>query len=535
MAPKADLYAVRVFGCDGSTDVVVDAIDWAVDNDMDVINMSLGSPFGTADDASAMASTNAAKAGVVVVAAAGNNGLEPVHGRLARHRRRRDLGRGQRLDAELSRRVGDDPGRHDDPRSTPTASRFRRHDDVRQRETCDGTQPLGCSVAAFGGPLPPNTLVVVQRGVCARVAKAIFGQQAGAAAVLMVNNANALPPFEGPITSNPDDGTPFVVTIPFLGVSLADGPAFAAAAGARPPSSRSTSPTRPSSRWRASARADRATRTAASSLKSPRRAWRSSPRACGTGNGSLNDSGTSMATPHVTGVAALTVQAHPTWKVPDIKAAIVNTGAPTGVAGYRISSSGTGLVQPASSTKTQVVAEPNGEKLPRRSTSACRSSPTTSASRRRSSCRTTDRLGDLHGRQRQLAGQPASVTFNKSTVTVPAHGNATVNVSLNVPVATVGPADSGAGVPGSLRPRAVHAGIRKRQQRREPARAVLPGAAFAFQRSTSIGNLKGIDPSTVATVTNKKGAVTGDADFYAWGLGPKDDNRDQHNFPQCDQ
>ena len=53
VAPKADLYAVRVFGCDGSTDVTVDAIEWAVANDMDVINMSLGSPFGTKDDPSA--------------------------------------------------------------------------------------------------------------------------------------------------------------------------------------------------------------------------------------------------------------------------------------------------------------------------------------------------------------------------------------------------------------------------------------------------------------------------------------------------
>src|SRR5258707_1386668 len=77
VAPKADLYAVRVFGCEGSTDVVVDAIDWAVDNDMDVINMSLGSSFGTKDDPSAVASTNAARAGVVVVASAGNSGFSP--------------------------------------------------------------------------------------------------------------------------------------------------------------------------------------------------------------------------------------------------------------------------------------------------------------------------------------------------------------------------------------------------------------------------------------------------------------------------
>ena len=69
-------------------------------------------------------------------------------------------------------------------------------------------ESLGCSVAAYGS-LPPNTLAVANRGVCARVAKAIFGQQAGAAVVVMVNNANSLPPFEGKITSNPDDGTPF--------------------------------------------------------------------------------------------------------------------------------------------------------------------------------------------------------------------------------------------------------------------------------------------------------------------------------------
>ena len=47
----------------------------------------------------------------------------------------------------------------------------------------------GCSVAAFGGPLASGTIAVVNRGTCARVAKAIFGQQAGAAAVVMVNNA----------------------------------------------------------------------------------------------------------------------------------------------------------------------------------------------------------------------------------------------------------------------------------------------------------------------------------------------------------
>ncbi len=51
VAPLADLYMVRVFGCVGSTNVVVDAIDWAVANDMQVISMSLGSLFGNEDNA----------------------------------------------------------------------------------------------------------------------------------------------------------------------------------------------------------------------------------------------------------------------------------------------------------------------------------------------------------------------------------------------------------------------------------------------------------------------------------------------------
>ena len=55
-------------------DIVVEAIEWSLDNGMDVINMSLGSVFGVRNDPDAVAATNAAKAGIVVVASAGNNG-----------------------------------------------------------------------------------------------------------------------------------------------------------------------------------------------------------------------------------------------------------------------------------------------------------------------------------------------------------------------------------------------------------------------------------------------------------------------------
>jgi subtilisin family serine protease len=82
VAPEAQLYALRVFGCGGSTSLTTAAIDWAMDpngdhdfsDHLDVINMSLGSSYGTPDDPPSAASDNAAAAGVVVVSSAGNSG-----------------------------------------------------------------------------------------------------------------------------------------------------------------------------------------------------------------------------------------------------------------------------------------------------------------------------------------------------------------------------------------------------------------------------------------------------------------------------
>src|SRR5256886_34795 len=81
-APAAKLYPVRVFGCAGSTNVVVQAIEWAMDpngdgnfsDHMDVINMSLGANNGFADDPDDIAATIAASAGIIICSAAGNAG-----------------------------------------------------------------------------------------------------------------------------------------------------------------------------------------------------------------------------------------------------------------------------------------------------------------------------------------------------------------------------------------------------------------------------------------------------------------------------
>jgi subtilisin family serine protease len=82
MAPRASLYAYRIFGCNGGTNLVTEAIDRAADpngdgvpsDHVDVINLSLGARFASPQDADAVAANAATDLGITVVAAAGNEG-----------------------------------------------------------------------------------------------------------------------------------------------------------------------------------------------------------------------------------------------------------------------------------------------------------------------------------------------------------------------------------------------------------------------------------------------------------------------------
>ena len=533
VAPKADIYSIRVFGCNGSTDVVVDAIDWAVDHDMDVINMSLGSPFGSADSPDAQATTNAVKAGIVVAASAGNNGLNQYI-----------VGSPSTADGAISVAAIDGtalfPGAtitlpdgvitainaNGYSFSGPVTYSIKVIKDNPATTTRD--ESLGCSIADFGGPLPPNTIAVVNRGVCARVAKAIFGQQAGAAAVVMVNNAPGLPPFEGKITSNPDDGVPFNVTIPFLGVGqgvvgppATDGQKLRAEADGT--SALVTPALIPNPSFGAFASfTSGGPRTGDSALKPDLSAPGVSvlSTASGTGNGGEILSGTSMASPHVAGSAALTRQAHPTWSAQDIKAAMVNTGLPSAVVGYRTSTGGTGLVQPGKSTLSQVIARANdGSYKVSVNFGYQELASDFSGKQAIKLINNSSVAANFNVAVANAAGRAHSVSFDKTSVSVPANGAAEVVMTLNVPVATAGNAD-GAGlsfreVAGLVQFTPVSASDNAGVTLRVPY-YLVPRAQSDV--STTIGKLAGTNPSTVATVTNKHGAITASADFYAWGL-----------------
>ena len=73
VAPQASLYAVKVLTAQGSGaySAIIDGIQWAVSNDMNVVNLSLGAPQGS--EAMRKAVEAAYKAGVTLVMAAGND------------------------------------------------------------------------------------------------------------------------------------------------------------------------------------------------------------------------------------------------------------------------------------------------------------------------------------------------------------------------------------------------------------------------------------------------------------------------------
>ncbi len=80
VAPKASLYAVKVLNASGigSLASLVKGIQWSIDHDMDVINMSLGFGTATEDQLTPLHDViaDAVAANITVVAAAGN---DPAH------------------------------------------------------------------------------------------------------------------------------------------------------------------------------------------------------------------------------------------------------------------------------------------------------------------------------------------------------------------------------------------------------------------------------------------------------------------------
>jgi minor extracellular serine protease Vpr len=512
VAPLADLYAVRVFGCSGSatTNVVVEAIDWAIANNMQVISMSLGSDFGTEDDADAEASENAVNAGVVVAAASGNAGpipyitSTPGSGDKAISVAAMDshdsfpgvtlaLSTGSSIVAQNSNGAAITD-------STSLSVLVLRNP--------DNTISLGCADSEYANVA--GKLVVALRGVCARVQRAIFGQAHGAAAVALINNADGYPPFEGNIGG---------VTIPFLGIlggSSTDGTLLAAAAMA---ALTNTAIANPTFRHFASFSSS-GPRTGDGHLKPDVAGPGVSvfSTAIGTGNQGFFASGTSMATPHVAGSAALAIQAHPRWEADEVAAAVVNTADATKLVGYSPRKGGNGLVQPFAATETSVIARtehgaPNLSFGVEEFTSDFSEDGEITVENHGSSA------ASFTVSISKSPSSPHTISVNPTTLSLAPHDTRELRVKLSVPAATSGDSFSFRQVQGRiiLTPTSGNNGVT----------LSVPYYLVARARSRVQAHLRGdFEENASATVhlNNRSNSVAGSADFYAWGLSGDHEN-----------
>jgi hypothetical protein len=393
----------------------------------------------------------------------------------------------------------------------------------------DGTLSLGCIAADYTAQNVANKVVITQRGTCARVARAIFGQQAGAKAVIMVNTFPGFPPFEGPITSNPDNGIAYNVTIPFLGVlSAAQTTLHTAAAAGQTVTLTNNSIANPGFRQLASF-TSYGPRSGDSAFKPEVTAPGVSIASVGmgTGNKSAFNSGTSMATPHVAGMAALVKQAHPDWKSEYLKAAIVSTANPGGVVPTVLRGEGTGLVQAPAATRTQVVAlgDPGTSAL-----SFGYAELDTNYSRTKHVKLTN--LGDSPATftvsSGQKGGSPHTIALGGSSVTVAAHESINVGVTLSVPAATAGdsyfsPFHDTRGVVTFTPAAGQNHGVALRVPY-----YLVPNAISHANVKLDAGQLTDSGTAT-ATITNSRGATTGVVDWFAWGLANGADKNFESN------
>ncbi|MFO1541102.1 MAG: S8 family serine peptidase, partial [Chloroflexota bacterium] len=358
-APNASILAYRIFGCSGSTFFTLDAIERAVRDGADVINMSLGSNFGSPGTVDALASDNAVLAGVVVVASAGNSAASAyITGSPGSSTRTLTVAASDGNPSFPGARILLDSGGpvraiNANDADLPVTGELNVFEDdpttTGDEETGAGFENLGCDADAYTyNGFSAGQIAVVERGSCARTDKAAVGDDEGAAAVIMVNTGTTFPPFEGPIYS---------VGIPFIGVPSSAGTDLAANDGTDATIEGAGGVSNPTYREIASFSSrgpGRVTQLVKPDVAAPGVTVVSAFGAT-VGQG-VGYSGTSMAAPAAAGIVALVREARPEWGPRAVKAAIVGTAAAGRIEGYTIRSAGAGLVQPLRAVATDVYA-----------------------------------------------------------------------------------------------------------------------------------------------------------------------------------
>ncbi|MGP7959627.1 S8 family serine peptidase [Sanguibacter sp. A247] len=376
VAPHASLYALKVFGCTGSTNEVIAALDRALDpngdgdlsDKLDVVNLSLGSDYGVADDPENLVIDKLATHGVLPVLSAGNNGdLTDTGGSpgnavrglaVASSVDPYQLRDGLKVEAPADL-AGILPGQFSisyDWSAAPVTG------DV---ATIDGSNSDGCAALSAAEAARVSGRVAwltwddndaTRR--CGSAARANNVTAAGAIGAIFTSDLDV---FAAGISGNDD--------IPIIQLPATQTARLAAAAaagtlrvtfdGALAGSIKDITDEVGDT---VSSFSSRGVHGSIGVVKPDVAAPGDtiSSVAVGTGTGAATNNGTSMSAPHVAGIAALVRATHPSWDVERVKAAIMNTAThdvrtDDGVA-YGPARVGAGRVDALSAVTTDLIA-----------------------------------------------------------------------------------------------------------------------------------------------------------------------------------
>ena len=440
VAPGVTFGAYRVFGCAGSTsaDIMVAAMERILADGADVLNMSIGSSFQWPQYPTAQAADRLVQKGIVVVTSAGNSGASGAYATGA-------PGVGEKVIATANFEnthvnlpvftVSPDNKAFPYLQATGAAP-----------APLSGSAPLArtgtaASAADACSALPPASLVgkiaLIKRGTCSFHIKAANAQDAGAAGVIIYNNA------AGGIQSITVVG-PVAINIPAVSISQADGVTLDSrlASGLVDLTWTAEAVSTPNAQANLVAASSSTGISPTLSLKpdlgAPGNFIRSTfPLEAG---GYANLSGTSMASPHMAGAVALLLEARPNTSPAAVRDLFQNYAEPhvwSGNPGLGflelVHRQGAGLIQIADVVRSTVQVAPGklslgeSEAGPVTRTLTVKNSGPAAVTFTLSNEAALASLGTF---TLSYFNAPATVTWSAPTLTVPAGGTGTINVTI---------------------------------------------------------------------------------------------------------
>src|SRR5262245_1355743 len=325
IAPGAWLGNYNVFPggvWDARSEDILNAVDAAIEDGMDVLNLSLGGTYHGNNDLLAHGLDNAVEGGVVVAVAAGNSG--PGQGTLESPGRARKV---ITVGGSTNQHFASQPFTYPAGGGTTIGAAVGDFDPLPAASfDLFDTQSDGC---ASVDPGASGKLAIINRGICTFSQKVANAKAAGAIAVLIINNV-AGDPIAMARTAGFDDNLPAVMLGKNEGAALRTSGATTASAEAT--FQEFITPQNKDIAYGNSSQGPTAVDFAVKpDLTSVAVNVLSSITCVGKGDDCPGDgsgwaffTGTSMSTPHIAGSAAVLLQLHNDWTPAQVKSALVN-------------------------------------------------------------------------------------------------------------------------------------------------------------------------------------------------------------------